>query len=85
MLSFADCWFFPLSMTMARAAGITMEADDRVMREQAVCAVPEAKTCSVPAPLSPMLKTPPRKKHMPITRRRLERIDPNIEDLTTSI
>jgi hypothetical protein len=31
-----------------------------------------------------MLAIPPRKKHMPRTKSRLERIDPSMDDLTTS-
>jgi hypothetical protein len=71
---------------MNRVAGITNDAEDRVIREQAVWAVPEANTCSLPLPRSSrMLKMPPRKKHMPITKSRLERIEPSMDDLTTSI
>lgn len=63
-----------------------MDADDSVIKEQAVCAVPDANRCSEGTPFSSvMFVTPPRKKHMPMTRSRLDKIDPSMDDLTTSI
>lgn len=45
----------------------------------------EAKLCSMPSPFSSlMLAIPPKKKHMPITSKTLERMDPIMDDLTTS-
>jgi hypothetical protein len=64
---------------------MTSEAEDKVMREQVVWAVAEEKTCSRPLPDSPRWMIPPNKKHIPITKRRLERMLPSIEAWTSSI
>lgn len=66
------------------AAGMTSEADESVMREQAVWATAAEKTCSVPAPLTPRCLRPPKRKHMPMTSSRLERMEPSMEAWTTS-
>lgn len=53
--------------------------------EQVVWAVADAKLCSRPLPLSPRWTIPPKRKHIPMTSRRLDRMDPSIEACTTSI
>lgn len=55
------------------------------MREQVVCATAAEKTCSVPAPDWPRCTRPPRRKHMPMTSKRLDRIEPSMDDWTTWI
>lgn len=67
------------------AAGRTREAEERVMSEQVVWATAAENCCSVPLPLVPRWTRPPKRKHMPMTRSRLERMEPSIEDWTTSI
>lgn len=63
-----------------------MEAAERVIREAVVWAVMVWKLCSWPWPFSSRILTiPPKKKHMPITSNRFDRIEPIIDDLTTSI
>ena len=66
-------------------AGMMSEAGESAMSEQVVCAVAEGKTCSVPLPVEPRWMIPPNRKHMPITNKRLERIDPSMEAWTMSI
>lgn len=65
------------------AAGRTREAEERVIKEQVVWATAAEKLCSVPAPFWPRWRRPPNKKHIPITRSKLERMEPSIEDWTT--
>lgn len=67
-------------------AGMTSEAEDSASSEQVVWAVPEANCCSIPVPSGFLrFRSPPKKKHMPRTSSRFERIDPSIEAWTTSI
>ena len=67
-------------------AGITSEAEESAISEQVVWAVAEAKLCSTPSPFSPFqFQMPPRKKHMPMTSNRFERMDPSMDDCTTWI
>lgn len=67
-------------------AGMTSEAEDSARSEHVVCAVPEGKCCSMPLPSAFLLfRSPPKKKHMPRTSSRFERIEPSIEACTTSI
>lgn len=65
---------------MLTAAGITKEADDSVIKEQVACATADEKTCSEPWPLVPRWTRPPKRKHMPMTSRRLDRMEPSIDD-----
>jgi hypothetical protein len=67
-------------------AGRTSEAVDSVIREQVVWAVVSENLCSIPFPF-PSLEflIPPKKKHMPMTRRRFDRMEPSIDACTTSI
>jgi hypothetical protein len=67
-------------------AGMTSDAEDKASREHVVWAVPEPKRCSMPPPsLFLRFTIPPKKKHMPRTSSRFERMDPSIEACTTSI
>jgi hypothetical protein len=64
---------------------MTSEAEDRVIKEQADWATAAEKTCSEPSPLRPRCMRPPKKKHMPMTSKRLDRMEPSMDDCTTWI
>jgi hypothetical protein len=67
-------------------AGMIIEAADSANKEHVVCAIALVKVCSVPLPESSfMLTRPPSRKLLPMTRRRLDRMEPSIDDCTTSI
>lgn len=67
-------------------AGMTSEAEDSARSEHVVWAVPDGNCCSMPLPSAfLMFRSPPKKKHMPRTRSRFERMEPSIEACTTSI
>lgn len=67
------------------AAGMTREAEDSVMREHVVWATAAEKDCSLPSPLVPRCTNPPKRKHIPITRSKLDKMEPSIDDCTTTI
>ena len=64
---------------------MTSEADERAMSAQLVWAAVDENVCSVPAPFSPRWMIPPKRKQNPITRSKLDNMEPSIDDWTTSI
>lgn len=74
------------SLRKLTVAGIIRDAMDKAMSEQLVWAVTVAKLCSMGRlSRSRMFQMPPSKKHMPSTSSRFDRMDPNMDDCTTSI
>jgi hypothetical protein len=63
-----------------------MDAEESAMSEHVVCAVADANICSVGTPFSSViLAMPPKRKHMPMTSNRLDKMDPSMDDCTTWI
>lgn len=71
---------------MLTVPGRIIEAADSVINEAVVWAVMVWKLCSWALPsASRILTIPPKKKHIPMTSNRFDKIEPIMEDLTTSI